>query len=66
MDASDRKAMDLLYSAAIQHDSVVGIARSLPLLESTEDSRAMEDIEKLRDVQNPNLKVWYEPGVDAW
>jgi hypothetical protein len=65
MNASDRTAVDLLHSAAMRPDSVVGIA-SLPLLESTEDSRAREALEKLRDVQNPSLKVWYEPGVDAW
>lgn len=65
MDTSDRKAMDLLHTAAIQPDNVVGTVRSQPLLESTEDSRDMEAIEKLRDVLNPKLKVWYEPGVDA-
>jgi hypothetical protein len=57
--------MDLLHTAAIQPDNVVGTVRSQPLLESTEDSRDMEAIEKLRDVLNPKLKVWYEPGVDA-
>jgi hypothetical protein len=59
-------AKDLLQTAAMQLDNVVGTVRSQPLLESTENSRDMEVIEKLRDVQNPNLKVWYEPGVDAW
>jgi hypothetical protein len=50
----------------MQPDSVVGTVRSQPPLGFTEDSRDMEAIGKLRDVQNPNLKVWYEPGVDAW
>jgi hypothetical protein len=58
--------MDLLHAAAMQADSVVGTVRSQPPLEFTEDSRDMEAVGKLRDVQNPNLKVWYEPGVDAW
>jgi hypothetical protein len=50
----------------MQPDSVVGTVRSQPPLGFTGDSRDMEAIGKLRDVQNPNLKVWYEPGVDAW
>jgi hypothetical protein len=66
MDTSDRKAMDLFHWAAMHPDSVVGTVRSQPCLEFTEDSRDMEAIEKLRDIQNPNVKVWYEPGVDAW
>jgi hypothetical protein len=66
MNVLDLKALDPLNSTPLPLNSDTGVPRSLSFLPPARDIQAMEKFERLGDVQNPKLKVWYEPGIDAW
>jgi len=55
--------LDSLNSTLNSHIDVV---RSRSFVQPADDAQAGEKFEKLATVQNPKLKAWYEPGIDAW
>jgi hypothetical protein len=66
MNIPDLEAFDPVNLTAQLHNSRIDVVRSRPFPQATDDAGAVEKFENLTTVQNPKLKVWYEPGIDEW